>query len=244
MSTTAAGAPAMTPHRWGTAPEFVGPRHQFRERLLLSSFVRANSGREVLNVGAGQGTFSQLLEGRGFRVTSTDLSPDTLAVLRTRVRGEVLQADACALPFDDEAFDAVVLGEVLEHLEQDATALAEARRVLAPGGIVAISVPGASIPFGPADHWAGHVRKYTRSGLTQLLENSGFHVDRCVPWGFPVSALYHRHLYEPRLARKGSEAATAPRSARIALRLMLQVDRLFLGVERRSMGLLAVARRQ
>jgi hypothetical protein len=43
-------------HTWGTAPEFVGPRHELRERLLLDLFLAASPGPRVLDAGAGQGT--------------------------------------------------------------------------------------------------------------------------------------------------------------------------------------------
>ncbi|HEU4941882.1 MAG TPA: methyltransferase domain-containing protein, partial [Gaiellaceae bacterium] len=51
--------------------------------------------------------------------------------LRRRLDGEVRQASVTELPFDDEAFDAAVLGEVLEHVEDDRGALAAALRRLA-----------------------------------------------------------------------------------------------------------------
>ena len=80
-------------------PDFVGPRHRLREALLLRLFLSARPGRTVLNVGAGQGTFSQLLEERGFEVTSVDPLPAAVELLRARVRGPVLAGTAESLPF-------------------------------------------------------------------------------------------------------------------------------------------------
>src|SRR4029077_20216871 len=77
-------------HEWGSAPDFVGPRHALRELLLLELLLAARPGREVLNAGAGQGTCSRLLEERGFEVTSTDASGPAVEVLRERVGGPVL----------------------------------------------------------------------------------------------------------------------------------------------------------
>ena len=231
-------------HRWGTAPDFVGPRHAFRERLLMSLLVAARPGPRVLNIGAGQGSFSRLLEQRGFSVTSTDISESAVRVLRARVDGDVQLADVCDLPFADSSFDAAVLGEVLEHVRDDHAALVEVRRALEPGGFAVISVPSAAIPFGPADAWAGHLRKYTRAGLVELCRRADFRVVRCTSWGFPVAAAYHRYVYEPRLVRNGEHgAARAPRAAHLALSLLLQVDRLFVGVERGALGHLALLQR-
>ena len=231
-------------HVWGSAPGFVGPRHELRERLLLDLFLSASPGRRVLNAGAGQGTFSARLAERGFDVTSVDESAAAVAVLRERLSGPVERADVADLPFEDESFDAAVLGEVLEHVEDDSAALREVRRVLRPGGVVAISVPGGPERFGASDRWAGHQRRYSRTMLLAACARGGLRVDRCVAWGFPFSALYHRHLYERRVDRHG--AAPPRRWERAALRvlaLVLQIDRLFVGVERGALGYLVLATR-
>lgn len=227
-----------TRHEWGTAPGFVGPRHALRERLLLDLFLSGSPERRVLNAGAGQGTFSVLLEARGFEVTSVDESESAVDLLRRRLHGEVRQADVTELPFEDESFDAAVLGEVLEHVADDEAALREIVRALRPGGVVALSVP-AGRELGPSDRWAGHLRRYTRERLVGVCERAGLRVERCVGWGFPFSALYHRHLYERRLDRRGAAPPRRwERPALAALSLLLQVDRLFVGVERGALGYL------
>ena len=236
----------MTPeaHDWGSAPEFVGPRHELRERLLLRLLLDARPGRRVLDAGAGQGTFSQRLAELGFDVTSTDASAVAVDVLRARTGGAVIHADVTALPFADGSFDTAVLGEVLEHVEDDTGALREVARVLRQDGVLALSVPRNPAWFGPSDRWAGHVRRYTREALTAVVTGAGFSIVRCVAWGFPVSSLYHRRLYEPRLERRGpARPAGWQRPALAVLGAALQVDRLFLGWERGALGYLLVARR-
>jgi SAM-dependent methyltransferase len=235
---------AAVSHEWGSAPEFVGPRHELREWLLLSLFLSGEPGRRVLNAGAGAGSFSRRLADRGFEVTSADASPAAVAVLADSVPGDVVQADVTSLPFPDRSFDAVVLGEVLEHVEDDVGALREAARVLRPNGLLALSVPANPNRFGPSDEWAGHVRRYSRDALLEACTAAGFNVLCCSAWGFPFSALYHRHLYERRLARHGT--ASPSRLERPALALLgavLQLDRLFVGVERGALGYLLLAKR-
>jgi SAM-dependent methyltransferase len=231
-------------HAWGTAPDFVGPRHELRERLLLGLFLEAAPGPRVLDVGAGQGTFSQRLERLGFAVTSVDPSAAAVEVLRARVRGPVREAPIEALPFEDASFDAAVLGEVLEHVADDAAGLREIARVVRPGGTVAISVPRNPAWFGASDRWAGHVRRYTRERLVEAVAEGGLVLERLVPWGFPVSALYHRLAYDRHVARSGA-AAPKPwqRPALALLGAALQTDRLFVGRERGALGYLARARR-
>jgi SAM-dependent methyltransferase len=222
----------------------VGPRHELRERLLLKLFLSAAPGRTVLNVGAGQGSFSRLLEERGFDVVSTDVSPAACRVLEDRVRGPVVQADVNALPFADSRFDAVALGEVIEHVDDDVAALRESRRVLRPGGVAAISVPAHPTWFGPSDEWAGHVRRYTRDALVAACQAAGLGVVRCAGWGFPVSAAYHRWIYDRRAARlSGGRRSRAQRAGLGILKVALQLDRLFLGVERGALGFLLLAQR-
>jgi SAM-dependent methyltransferase len=234
----------VTAHRWGTAPDFVGPRHELRERLLLDLFLSARPGPEVLNGGAGQGTLSRRLAELGFEVTSTDVSPEAVELLRERAPGDVLEADLTSLPFEDARFDAAVLGEVLEHIENDRGALAEVARVLHPQGVLALSVPANPKLHGPSDVWAGHVRRYTRPELLEACAAAGFTVHRCLGWGFPASRLYHRHVYERYLDRRGPAGPERRHGPFIALvGALLQLDRLFVGVERGALGYLALATR-
>jgi SAM-dependent methyltransferase len=233
-----------TPTKSEFQPDFVGPRHRLRESLLLRMLLPARPGPALLNAGAGQGTFSQLLEARGFAVTSVDPSPAAVELLRRRVRGPVLAASAGDLPFADGSFDGAVLGEVLEHIEDDLGALREVARVVRPGGVVAVSVPANPAWFGPSDEWAGHCRRYTREALLELCDGAGLEVERLEPWGFPVSAFYHRRIYEPRLSAAGPAGPSwYLRPAVSVLGAALQLDRLFVGVERGALGYLVLARR-
>lgn len=228
-------------HQWGTQPDFQGPRHELRESLLLDEFLAAGPGPVVLDVGAGSGTFTNLLSARGFEVTSTDVTEEALEVLRARAAGSVERADATSLPFADCSFDGVVLGEVLEHVEDDGAALREAFRVLRSSGVLAVSVPRNPAWFSRSDHWAGHVRRYTRGDLVDRVERAGFEVVTCKAWGFPVSSLYHRTIFEWIVARRATSSARL-RAGSPALSALLQLDRRFVGRERGALGYILIGR--
>jgi ubiquinone/menaquinone biosynthesis C-methylase UbiE len=229
-------------HQWGTAPDFQGPRHELREELLLRELSAAEPGPDVLDVGAGSGTFSNRLSARGFDVTSTDITDEALGVLRERVSGTVERADAVALPFEDDSFDAVVLAEVLEHLEDDEGALAEAARVLRPKGVLGISVPRNPAWFSRSDRWAGHVRRYTRQQLEGRVGAAGFEIVTCKPWGFPISALYHRTVFEWIVANRATSSPQL-RAGSPLLAALLRLDKFFVGHERGALGYILIARR-
>jgi ubiquinone/menaquinone biosynthesis C-methylase UbiE len=96
-------------------------------------------GRRVLDVGCGTGRLSVALAERGAKVWGVDASPEMLAVARGKApRGVAFkEARAESLPFKDGWFERVVLWLVV-HLVDRTAAFAEARRVLTPGGRVAV----------------------------------------------------------------------------------------------------------
>ena len=79
-------------HDWGDAPELYGPRHDYREALILRRLLPALPGPEVLNAGAGAGSLTLKLVDAGLRVTSVEASPAlcdwVAAALRERGAGD------------------------------------------------------------------------------------------------------------------------------------------------------------
>lgn len=144
-------------------------------RAWLASFLRP--GASILDAGCGAGGFlAELGSARlDLRRTGVDVSPDAARRARSRA-GQVLLASASALPFRDGAFDAVLSHDVLQHLPDgdDARALAEARRVLSPGGVVSVRTNlGRDEPGARGLH-----RRYSPEGLASLVRASGLEVVR------------------------------------------------------------------
>ena len=106
--------------------------------LLDAAGVAA--GSRVLDVACGPGAVAAAAAERGAAVIAVDLSPEMLAVARTRHSGlDFREADAERLPFGEGAFDAVVCNFGLGHFPRPERVAAEFVRVLAPGGHVALS---------------------------------------------------------------------------------------------------------
>ena len=94
-------------------------------------------GGDVLDVACGGGLVARPLSESGYRVTGIDLSASSVEMAkRWDPRGTFDVGDAAALPYADGSFDAVLLLDMLEHVEDLGGVLREAGRVLRPGGVV------------------------------------------------------------------------------------------------------------
>jgi SAM-dependent methyltransferase len=123
------------------------------------------AGRATLDLGCGEGRVGRRLAERGHRVAGVDVSPLLVALAHEGGGYEyVVEADAARLPFADDTFDLVVAFMSLQDIDDMAGAVAEASRVLEPGGrlVAAITHPtstaGASV--GDANDEFALVRPY------------------------------------------------------------------------------------
>jgi SAM-dependent methyltransferase len=154
----------------------------------LAQAVRAHG--PVLNIGIGAGYLEQELVGWGTSVYTVDPSVRSVALLRQQLSlGEEFRVGrAEQLPFDDNFFGAVVVSEVLEHLDNDilAKALTEIKRVLRPGGFIIGTVPAReqlaaqTVACPNCDcqfHRWGHYQRFDAESIRSLLAKN-FSVDQ------------------------------------------------------------------
>ena len=158
----------------GTPGRFVPAemRGQLVETEHLARYTwttQLAEGRRVLDAGMGLGYGSALLARSGAaEVVGVDIAEEVVETVRASapegVRCEV--ADVRDLPFEDASFDLVVCFEVIEHIDGQEQALDELRRVLAPGGLLAISSPNPDVYVEGNPH---HVHELRPDELSQLL---------------------------------------------------------------------------
>jgi len=133
---------------------FPGAYEKMLARALTDELPDAAGMQpRVLDCGVGTGALSSALARvmpGSFRLDAIDLSPRMLERARDRLRADGLEAtlqrgDACALPYNDGAFDIVMTAHMLEHLPDPGVALSEMVRVLKPGGLLIACISRRSL---------------------------------------------------------------------------------------------------
>jgi SAM-dependent methyltransferase len=158
---------------WELVPADPGPPPEH-----LREFVRSlgRTGR-ALDLGCGDGRLTAELDAGA--LTAADVSAVALSRARQRLadaRFAMLEPDA-PLPFDDGAFDLVLCAETIEHVRDVQFLLSETRRVLVPGGTLAVTTPATPPLIRPPDPLSPHLRFLTRRSLRTLLGELGFEVN-------------------------------------------------------------------
>lgn len=136
-------------------------------------------GKDVLEVGAGHGTFTAMLSAKGCDVVATDVSERCVAVLRDRFAGDG-RVTVVAGGADSVAglapHDSAVLINVLEHIQDDDAVLRELGACLKPGGRLILWVPAFQSLYSDFDRKIGHYRRYTKIRLREQLLRAGYDV--------------------------------------------------------------------
>lgn len=127
--------------RWITLghPSYVWRFGQDRRLALIQAFAPLEN-RWILDVGCGIGTYVRKLRTFSSHVIGVDVDEERVAEGARSLPG-LLVGEAEVLPFPDESFDVILLNEVIEHVRDDAQTIAEALRLLRPGGRLIIFAP-------------------------------------------------------------------------------------------------------
>lgn len=197
--------PELAQVAWAQLPAALGPATVLAPRAFVHSYADYQQGaraemlellpaqvKRLLDVGGGEGGFARAfaLQRQGQAVL---VEPGPLAAERARASGlQVIEGGIESVSAAEHGlFDAVSLLDVLEHLADPLTALRQARELLAPGGVLLLSVP--NVGYWPVlrDLMAGrfdyqpvgilcntHLRFFTASSLELLLQDAGFELLR------------------------------------------------------------------
>lgn len=153
------------------------PKKKKLEKIL--GYLGEASGKRCIDIGGDNGVISFFLRKQGGEWTSADLDDETVESIKGFVGENVIQTDGGSLPFGDNFFDAAVIVDFLEHIEDDRAFILELFRVLKPGALLIINVPllrqGSILSrmrelAGYTDEKHGHLRPgYTPAGIRNLL---------------------------------------------------------------------------
>jgi 2-polyprenyl-3-methyl-5-hydroxy-6-metoxy-1,4-benzoquinol methylase len=187
---------------------YTADDHQFRENdqdarakyEITLRWLGAGASRKLLNIGCGGGLFNELASNAGFDVAACEPDPQAHALaLAAAPPGVTVHLGGlfeAGLPADA---DVVVMHDVLEHIEDDASAVAKLAQLVAPGGRIVISVPAMQSLFGLHDERLGHYRRYSRRSLRRALAPS-FEIQRMRYFGLsliPVTLAFSKLMRRP-----------------------------------------------
>lgn len=199
-------------------PSFVWRFGQDRRLNLIRAYAPLEDAR-ILDIGCGLGVYVRKFREFSDRVCGIDVDPKRLVEGARTTPGLMLAASE-RLPFEDASFDVIVLNEVIEHVADDAATMAEAMRILRPGGRIVIYAPNRLYPFEthgvylgkrfvfgniPFVNWlpnpvrnrlVPHARAYTKGGIRRTYRGLKARVlaDTYVYPGFDNIIARHRRL--------------------------------------------------
>jgi SAM-dependent methyltransferase len=150
-----------------------------RRRVVAALLARAGAttgSPRILDAGCGTGRnlvdYARLGPAEG-----VDASPEAVAFCHRRGLTEVRESPLETLPFPDGRFDLIVATDVIEHLDDDRRALAELRRVAAPGGRLVLTVPAYGWLWSVHDVSMHHRRRYTLGRLRAAVGATGWRTE-------------------------------------------------------------------
>jgi SAM-dependent methyltransferase len=151
-------------------------------RRILAVLERHVAPGALLDLGSWVGFLLSEAQGRGWTTTGIELSAFASSYARERLGLDVRTDDLFTAALPEANFDAVVLGDVIEHLPRPGDALDRIAELLAPRGVICLMVPdaGSRLARTMGRRWWSviptHVQYFTRDSLRTLLERRGYTV--------------------------------------------------------------------
>jgi len=226
---------------WDASHENKSVVFQLRSSLLLKKIPPDGKGKTALDAGCGTGFYSRILLDRGFTVDAFDLSNYAIDNITSNLSTENKErffpevSDVFSYTQKHAPYSVIILSEVLEHLNEDHKALVKIAGLLSDDGFLIITVPTGPELYSADDELSGHVRRYTKSELKQLLNDSALNIVEFRKYGFPMIYLYllcKRFLLKKEniqnMAKTGSPMTFKRRLFGFISTSLVFIDRLFL----------------
>lgn len=185
---------------------------------LIGLIRRAANSKDLIDFGAGIGTFSTRLRDAGYDVVC--IEPDLAQRQKLLEQGFKAFPDIASVP--DESASFIFSLNVFEHIEDDELAIRQIWQKLKSGGALLLYVPAFQCLWSSLDDQICHRRRYTKTSLRRLVQRAGFSIERlryADTLGFLVTLLF-------RLSRRGAETLT-PTSIGFYDRWIFPPSRLF-----------------
>jgi len=152
--------------------EALESAHNYND--YLTRLIRESTeSKDLIDFGAGIGTFSKRLRTAGYYVKC--IEPDVLQ--RQKLQEEGFDTLESITGVEENSASFVFSLNVFEHIQDDSQALKEVRRKLKPGGILLIYVPAFECLWTSLDEKLCHHRRYTKKSLRRLVEQEGFVIE-------------------------------------------------------------------
>jgi SAM-dependent methyltransferase len=185
-------------------------RRTILDRVLTRVFESGVPQGKLYDLGCGVGANLPVLEKFG-PTLGVDMSPEAIAFCKIRGADNVVQADLNRLDgVADGSGGVVVLADVIEHLDDEGPCLQAARRALADGGALIVTVPAYMFLWSPADDLNHHKRRYTAGSLRRVIERY-FSIEHLTYFNTLLFApIVGGRLLERLLRRHGDDGAAVP----------------------------------
>ncbi len=177
----------------------IDPPGTFCTYEALRDALKVTGGQTFLEIGCGGGSISKFLCDQGlsgvgvdFSASAIKIAEETLADEIAEGRYQLVQGDALDLADDFAKVDIALSYMVMEHVEDDADFIRKISRFVRPGGAVILAVPGRRDRWSIEDETVGHLRRYDRSDLQNVMDGSGLREVEVWSVAVPVAnALFH-----------------------------------------------------
>lgn len=164
-------------------------------RLAIEKHARdIDNSASILDAGCGTGGNLKYFSGLFKNLKGMELEETARELAKQKTGAEIKYGKfPDEIPFYDEEFDVVLMLDVLEHLDDDVSALKNIRQKIKKGKYIAVTVPAFNFLWSRHDDIHHHKRRYTLIELKDKLNNSGFEVvygSYFYFFLFPLIALY------------------------------------------------------